>query len=169
MKKKISEDFPFLTFHFSTKQKRFLPMRYTDLQSYFNDAVAYLSTMTQRSYDSTTGRCAYHEPSTNNRCIVGHFIPDGHDALRACGTIKSVVHHNPDLIGVAVPSCRNGVEFAYKLQLIHDAWFNWGASGFSGLGWDAVKCLANNYNLTFTQPDLDVDKLKEDIGEFERV
>lgn len=128
------------------------------MQRYFDDAVAYLATMTRRSVmknvseDGTiVSGCTYFNTETDEHCIIGQFIPDGHVAQGAYGGVRSLYATYPDLLGIAIPDHEHGLEVAAFLQVAHDDADNWTRKGFRR--WERVAAIADKFNLTFTMPE----------------
>ncbi len=145
-----------------------MPKTYHDLQPYFNDAVAFFGTMNCRSADGDT--CVYLNTSTKDRCIIGQFLPQGHDAEVFEGNVEDVILQYEDLIGIAIPYAHNGLEFANHLQAIHDDKDNWLVTVEDGylvdhgfIGWKSLAALADRYGLEYTQPVHHVE-VSETVG-----
>lgn len=49
------------------------------------------------SYDPIQIMCYYKDPNENNRCAVGCFIPDGHEALSLEGNLTELLEKHPTL------------------------------------------------------------------------
>lgn len=123
-------------------------------QSYLDEAVAYLRTMKRQAKDTTIDddgnewtSCTYFNVDTQERCVVGHFIPDKHKALESQAGVAWMTGNYPDLNGVAWPL--DGVTLAEELQMIHDQSRNWNENGF--VAWEKIAQLAEYHGLQYNE------------------
>jgi hypothetical protein len=123
-------------------------MKTLTMQQYFTETVTYLRTQQRCVGDS--GACTYLNAS-GNRCAVGYWLPDGHEALSRLGGIRMLADDYPDLAGVAWPDTERGVDLAYKLQDLHDDEGNRGRGrpnlGLSPLGERRARGIARRFGL----------------------
>ena len=81
-----------------------------------------------RSMDA--GACVYETEDLKNRCAVGCFIPDGHEALKYSGSGGALICEFPDLVN-KMPLDGTGLqEFQdahdnYEGENLHRMLFNW--------------------------------------------
>lgn len=103
------------------------------LQEYFDRAVKHLHSLPRQATNTSTGYCQYLTDD-GLKCIVGAFIPDGHEAQSNKGGVLTLAEDHPDLAGIAWPddTFGSGARMAFELQSdVHDEPNNWTRDGFN--------------------------------------
>jgi hypothetical protein len=117
-------------------------------QEIFDTVVARLNDGTGQAKDHT-GACKYLEEGTGNKCAVGLFIPDGHDAQNYHGSVSGLVYEYKNCGPRELPALiYYNVDLLSRLQRVHDATGNWFGNTFTGVG--PLKGVAGEYNLSYT-------------------
>ena len=114
-------------------------------QEYFDKSVDHLRTQGKQAYDGNS--CLYLMPN-GLKCVVGSFIPDGHDAQKFPNDFDDLMDEFPDLEGIAWP--KDNPDIASILQSIHDSGRHWSDHGFTDSGERRLANLAEDMNLIYT-------------------
>jgi hypothetical protein len=110
--------------------------------------VARLNDGTGQAKDHT-GACKYLDKGTGNKCAVGLFIPDGHDAQNYYGDVFGLVYKYKNCGPRELPALiYYNTELLNKLQLVHDDIGSWFGNTFTNVG--HLKLVADEYNLSYT-------------------
>lgn len=116
-------------------------------QEIFDTVVARLSDGTGQAKDDL-GTCKYLDECTGNKCAVGLFIPDGHDAQNYHGDVEMLVtgyyKGGPNELPALI---YYNVDLLSRLQRVHDTNVNWFGNTFIGVG--PLKGVADEYNLSY--------------------
>ena len=118
-------------------------------QKYFDKASNHLREQGKQAFSKDFDQCLYLT-SDGLKCVVGSFLPHGHEAQDAGGDVEDLALHYPELKGVAWPE--SDINLADQLQSIHDADKNWSEDGFNNNGERELENLANRKGLTYTKP-----------------
>ena len=117
-------------------------------QEIFDTVVARLNDGTGQAKDDL-GTCKYLDECTGNKCAVGLFIPDGHDAQNYHGDVFGLVYEyykgGPNELPALI---YYNVDLLSRLQGVHDGDGNWFGNTFTGVG--PLKGVADKHNLSYT-------------------
>ena len=91
---------------------------FTSMQDYFNQTIQHLLAQKSKCLNSNDF-CAYLNDE-GNKCAIGYWIPEDHEALEFIGTVSGLIAKYPDLKGVVCPQGMEGAELAKYLQYLHD-------------------------------------------------
>jgi hypothetical protein len=120
-------------------------------QEIFNRVVEHLSTQKTQSVD-LSGQCVYLDPRSGNKCAIGIFIPNGHEAADVIGSVKYLFNDYPDIEKLFE---NNSFSLLKDLQDLHDDCRNWNENGFCG--WKRCADIALKNNLTLIIHDLETE------------
>ena len=113
-------------------------------QEYFTGTVNYLRKQKKRA---SNGQYCRYCTSDGNRCAIGHWIPDGHalltdtDQSSQQSSVRKLADIFPELGNVAWPGTEDGLDLAWKLQMLHDGVENRKSSG-GGLSYSGEKVVS---------------------------
>lgn len=124
-------------------------------QEAFDKVVAHLKTQKKRSTESLSlkagDKCLYRGPN-GLKCAIGCLIPDElYDNNMDYGGNSSIQHaleKNP-----ALAKYFSGIPLLLlsDLQRAHDAIMNWDENGFNETGFERLKIIASDFNLTYPE------------------
>jgi hypothetical protein len=141
-------------------------MKFSSLQEYFDQAVAFFSAMPRRSMDGD--KCSYFVPATQDACIIGQFMNDNQREVFADygGNVQGLVHQFPALAEDLIYGYETlqygedgsplhahpGFDLACELQRVHDQQGSWDQDGF--IAWYRLAQLAIDFDLNFSMPQV---------------
>lgn len=111
-------------------------------QEIFDRAAEHLIKQNAVAMDDGNFICAYLN-SKGQKCAIGIFIPDGHEAQLARKTVYNLLLEYPDLQNILGPVTDNRrYQFLTDLQQLHDNY------RFNNQSWfSTLTSFANRYNL----------------------
>ena len=115
-------------------------------QEFFDEAASYLLSMKKKS--TNDGFCSYLTED-GNKCVIGHFIPDGHPGQKCFVNVRNLVYSYPELKGIVCPDTEDGEFLAEIMQNVHDHHDSWDENGF--IEFDELREIAEDFNLDTTK------------------